>query len=831
MSRSSVERWGTMVTHTVGKSLYLTNWNSSRSQRLSQSASVIIRLLLALVVLGSFTNVSAIDSRICCLKAARAAYTKDSKLLPWESCAFGASYTEGTYKRGEVPEVTTTVAFCREHCPGVRLSSLEEWLLLLTSWVLPAIALLIICSTGESKEKKDKIVATPARDKPGPLFKLSIVINYTTNMIYRLVPNFIIELAAILGDPASAIRGAFSEIALDVRVVYSLYQQEGFDMMMRALAMVAGQTKFDEGVKIALVNTLIAKGLLVATEASQGDGKISTLRACLSRLEEMPGSLLQQDPDKTVRFKSRKGSPTLEGNDVGRYEAAQAVRRALVCSEENRKTALTESFRTLLKVLCQHPVEVGQPKDKEPMFKPEQYPNLDDPEKGRGSSKVTITALDIRLHQDLQKVLESILEPEMEMGESNSQAIRPVYDHRPQSEIIATEKGMIGVATREVDSEESNGNDPTPFEGSEWAKGLKVGIKMSIKGRVDFMKALVVPVILSLVATAGSFYNAYTELGDNGTAHSLAYGVWYSWIIILAVASNCYIATANPGLPRMALNQQVVLSEITVPLRERAHNTRKWSQWLIDIGCTKVGEAGEQRAEDWNPSNTHGIEEDSQQPISKYRRFFSRFKKLKLLVPARIRKFLGSSSLLERTVTTLDFGLHLLFKQFLGWICVGFTCCCAAIISYTTPTVGLGCRSFNHMLYGVCTLAIAAIAVYREFLNPQNHWTSFVFARAIYMFGICLNVFILLGGTLFHLIGLYRTCLCSVLGAKADFLLQMSVNTALAVGNAKKYWLPIGYVDFGFVWIICCVAVACRGYIHYHIKMFERRLDDEIQDD
>ncbi|KAL2072194.1 hypothetical protein VTL71DRAFT_11537 [Oculimacula yallundae] len=801
--------------------------------RISKSTTWIIgRFLLLAFVVNAFQGVSAIDSRICCLKAARGAYTKDSKLLPWESCAFGASYEEGTYKRGEVPEVTTSLAFCREHCPGVRLSNLEEWLLLLTSWILPAIALLIICSTGESKEKKEKIVDTPARNQQGPLFKLSRFINFTTNSVFQVVPNFIIELAAILGDPASAIRGAFSEIALDVRVVYSLYEQKGFDMMMRALAMVAGQTKFDEGVKIALVNTLIAKGLLIATDSTKEDDKVAALRECLHRLENSPRSLLQQDPNRSVRFESRKASPKLEGNDVGRYEAAKTVRWALICSQEQRSTALTNCLRTLLRVLREDPVDEVSLETEKSTVGTEKSPEQNDPEKGQKSTHAATIMTDIRLHRDFKKALEAILQAEHKSTEPDPEAIQPVQEIKPQSKITTTEKGEVGISTQEVVSEVSNSDNPTPFEESDWAKGLKVGIKMSIKGRVDFMKALVVPVILSLVATAGSFYNAYTELGDNSTAHSLAYGVWFSWIIILAVASNCYIATANPGLPRMALKEQVTLSEITVPLRERAHNTRKWSQWLTDIGCTKEEHAtpgsitrsdAEQAAEEEAANK--------KSPRSTARRFVSRFKKLKGLVPKRARNFLGSSFSLERTVTTLNFAIHLLFKQFLGWICVGFTCGCAATISYTTPTVGLGCRSFNHMLYGICTLAIAGMAVYREFLNPQNHWTSFVFARAIYMFGICVNCFILVGGTLFHLIGLYRNCLCSVLGAKANFLLQMSASTALAVGNAKKYWLPIGYVDFGFVWIICCVAVACRAYIHYHITMFEKRLDDEIQDD
>jgi hypothetical protein len=93
--------------------------------------------------------------------------------------------------------------------------------------------------------------------------------------------------------------------------------------------------------------------------------------------------------------------------------------------------------------------------------------------------------------------------------------------------------------------------------------------------------------------------------------------------------------------------------------------------------------------------------------------------------------------------------------------------------------------------------------------------------------GISLNTFVLVFGTLFHLIGLYRSCVCAVLGVGGDFMLQISAITALDVANAKKFWLPVGYMDFGFVWIVCCVAVGCRGFIHYHIKWFFEAEDEE----
>jgi hypothetical protein len=275
------------------------------------------------------------------------------------------------------------------------------------------------------------------------------------------------------------------------------------------------------------------------------------------------------------------------------------------------------------------------------------------------------------------------------------------------------------------------------------------------------------------------------------------------------VASNCYIATANPGLVKLALQDEVYLSEVTVPLRERANNTRKWTAWLKTLGCEDT-------------ANRSLVSPSQTEPMLKR---VSTTQTLKT-VGSRILSFPfkqtpSPSPKPEGFLPKLNLVLHLIVKQFAGWICVALPCACAASISYTTPTIGLGCRSFNHMLYGILTFFISIVAVIRAYLSYYDpNFTTRVLFRALYIVGIGINNFVLVFGTLFHLIGLYRSCVCAVLGVGGDFLLQISAITALDVASAKKFWLPVGYMDFGFVWIVCCVAVGCRGYIHYHINLF-----------
>ena len=76
--------------------------------------------------------------------------------------------------------------------------------------------------------------------------------------------------------------------------------------------------------------------------------------------------------------------------------------------------------------------------------------------------------------------------------------------------------------------------------------------------------------ILVLVVTASVFYDAYQNLGDSDTARSLAYGLLYSLLILLAVAANCYISSLTYGLVNRTIGTKakvLPLSPVTVRLR------------------------------------------------------------------------------------------------------------------------------------------------------------------------------------------------------------------------------------------------------------------------
>ena len=251
--------------------------------------------------------------------------------------------------------------------------------------------------------------------------------------------------------------------------------------------------------------------------------------------------------------------------------------------------------------------------------------------------------------------------------------------------------------------------------------------------------------MLTLITTASAFHDAYANLGDYTSAHNLAFGVWYSWIILLAVVSNSYAASLNAGLTRQTLGDVMKLSDVTVPLRHRHSNSLKWESWMNEMGFTAM-ESG-------------------------------------------------------KNFSKCDWYLKYLVGQIIGWVCIAVSSACAIIISYTTPTVGVGCRSFTFMLYGSISLVLALTMVLRTWLRENRaHWKrSRSFFKLLYYLLVAVNLFVIVGGTISHLVGFFHSCRCKRLFARSSSIVQLNTGTRENFENAKSFWLPVGWVAFTFV--------------------------------
>lgn len=312
-------------------------------------------------------------------------------------------------------------------------------------------------------------------------------------------------------------------------------------------------------------------------------------------------------------------------------------------------------------------------------------------------------------------------------------------------------------------------------------------INIVIVSRADFVNGILLPVIITLAITAATFYDAYARVGDKDTALALAYGVSYSWILVVGVAGNCFATAVNPDLARQAFDKVVNFgdeSSADVALRNRHVNNQFWNHWA-----------------------THD-EPD-----------FETF-----------TRQLGSS---------WRFWLRFCAGQFFGWCCVAIATSAAAAIAWTTPTTGLGCRAFNFILYTILSFIVALLHVLCSWLDVhsqqqvqpnkhkmsrENHRTGFMgrfkfnfsisyVARCAYWSLAFCNALVMILGTLFHLIGFFRTCWCENLAWDDNSSIELNRKTDQAVHNAQRYWLSTAYVAFGFMWLVCLTAITLRQYI------------------
>ncbi|KAE8445078.1 hypothetical protein EG329_013793 [Mollisiaceae sp. DMI_Dod_QoI] len=168
--------------------------------------------------------------------------------------------------------------------------------------------------------------------------------------------------------------------------------------------------------------------------------------------------------------------------------------------------------------------------------------------------------------------------------------------------------------------------------------------------------------------------------------------------------------------------------------------------------------------------------------------------------------------------------------QFIGFCSVGFASGCAAAIAWTTPTVGLGCRSFNFILYAVISFTVAYLHVLCSWLSVRwrvnkqpGQKTALLVLRSVYWFLVFINSLVVILGTLLHLIGVFRTCWCERLTWSNSTLIELNAKTALAVNNAHRFWISTSYIAFGIMWLLCLIAIACRRYILLKVEDWEKR--------
>jgi len=391
-----------------------------------------------------------------------------------------------------------------------------------------------------------------------------------------------------------------------------------------------------------------------------------------------------------------------------------------------------------------------------------------------------------------------------------------------ESEYGPTEKSNIETAATESESsaaEKSKRVLPSTT--------IRFVVQAIRRSRESFIISIAFPMVLVFANLINTFSSAYKQLGDEDTAQGIAYGTWYMWILILAVSSNTTASSAKTQYVADALRTAAGIwpkhiHVESVMFRNGYCNNANWLRWLTKAGVPTIHRVG-----------ILGRKDD--------------------------RKF--------------NFLWYLVW-QTAGWVWIGFACANAAAVAYTTPTVGLGCRSFNHVLYASGTLLAAWFRVFkgetfeREDSSPEaSPETSLdtglekmgtkdpspetspktvpakmgtkdiISKRAQLISGvlyhmICtFNVLVLTLGTLFQISGLYNNCKCQALFGDDNSIIDITAPTIKSRDNAARYWLSMAYVAYSTAWIACGLAICARSIIIFFLDLELGNIDAEEEEE
>jgi len=659
------------------------------------------------------------DFDACCMIRAREliAEVKDT---PWSVCAINSTSPSTVH-----PQVPASMAWCIQNCgSGYQLAVINEWVHPLVNWIVPYIGLLVLCPVGQEvkQEVKDE---DKEKDEDSPRIiewlqkalrpwrrahpTATEYLHNTQSLFY-----FVREYFNILGDPASAIWGALSELQSDTQLAMSLAKQDGpFQKDLVRLVILARQTKFNKAKWGTLMNGLIFKRLLVLIE---------------SELLDATAPIPQYDGLTSLR------------NFLARHNREQRMHKLFPDSE-----------------------------DIPDFVKRASVPNIN----------LNICLRELR--DDLRRSFEgfSNANATVESGFSVYQRVGIAVETEDAPRDLLRE--LLKVLPEEGDYSGSYPTTPqvSPPDASDLViRQFETGMSTILRARIALVNGIVLPTVLALAVTASVFFDAYNQLGDNQTAHSLAFGVLYSWLLIVVVVGNCYATCVNPGLVKSTIGDLIEVSNKTLPFRKRYANAALWQAWLND---QIAADAGEEEMTSWR------------HPLLQRRR------KIEIFGPKFYSRFL--------------------LGQGIGWVCMAVATASAAAISYTTPPLGIGCRSFNHALYGIMAFVLAMLRVFQHWVqvNCKQGWKRDI-VDCLYVSLVYINALILTIGTSLNLAGVYRSCRCQLLFTSTDVTVQLGKMTNADIDEAKEYWIPVGYVAFTFVWLVCTIAIALRSYINAYIE-------------
>ncbi|KAH8676581.1 hypothetical protein BGZ60DRAFT_562231 [Tricladium varicosporioides] len=254
------------------------------------------------------------------------------------------------------------------------------------------------------------------------------------------------------------------------------------------------------------------------------------------------------------------------------------------------------------------------------------------------------------------------------------------------------------------------------------------------------------PTIFYIGASIYALFDASSKKGDNDTAHAIAFGIWYSVLVLTATTSSAVLGISQSSKIEGIFGRQKNSSPRNPPYKP---------VWL------------------WNRSTC-------------------------------LRSWAGDITLPDSLADIINSRGDRVLAAGLAIFAITLPCSLAVSVSYFTPIIGFGCRATTVLCYCVCQIGLIFC-----WLCHNNDETNPFCKAIVYILG-CLfwafAIFTSIGGTIMQLLGVYRNCICKA-GLRywvhhEGGVVDLAPDTQ-AHRDSGDLWLGIGSGGVTFIGLFC----------------------------
>ncbi|KAI1426594.1 hypothetical protein F5Y12DRAFT_271541 [Xylaria sp. FL1777] len=345
---------------------------------------------------------------------------------------------------------------------------------------------------------------------------------------------------------------------------------------------------------------------------------------------------------------------------------------------------------------------------------------------------------------------------------------------------------------------------------------LPTKLKSLLNSQASFGSTVGASILFFVGGFIYTVIDSESSLGDNDTAHALAFGMWWMVIPYLAIIACAMLAANSPSTL-----DAIVYDGTNTALPDKYEMS--FLKWRIE------------KAKTYKPLATILRLVEGYNPVELA--FEGRFRTVKLwkrglnkrqwvqeavndyeasMTIHRLGKGIGAEKLrAQLTLNAQDCSYVAVSSLFL----VLSPTALAFLLSYNTPRAGLSCRSLVYVVYAlsqVCEMILWALAA-RLRIKYGTRWSETApIAKRFCWYGQVFvgffAVFAAVGGTMLQLIGAYRNCLCQVPATYWPYLsgpeayFPISTNSQAAIEAADAWWTVTGSTSVGLISIITALA-------------------------